>query len=771
MAGLSPSPAGHNYADDELAWGQQSLSPVPSPLEASRTNNEAGLRQSASSPRESAQHVCFAPRDSHSGNPLAASKPSSNSLASNPSHASFASTQTESSVGLTPDNITFGSSSHSAVASTGHPHASAVGPDAFGTSPSRTSRRIKRLERNRESARLSRKRRKAYLEELEAKVHMLSGRMDRERVAFALGFLGEVRRRYGAGSMDANSSGVQRSIGTGIKHNLHHTISDGDASNQQWDQRPTRIPHSLRIIYTFQHQYLSSLVLSKESKFILWLMIQREVFWRGGRGSSERLSAARIGEKVRSFGMVYSCCKSTISNITSTLLPLTQLLHNGTYKASPSDSMWPLFCHEVGLSYEQEDRVRSTQRSILADTKTWIHRHTAAATKNVLDSTQHVISGMYEAAKKREEAILNVLTLEQRHKLCTWVASKSTAMRQLQVKLAQLNEADEYTTTPQRHVAANMYIIDHRLSNIKSRLHTKAYIHPSQLKNLSRRPSFESLAGQDAPEPKSKLSREASFPSTGSLKRNLDEMTGDDNYPTTNSHSGITVESAHAAAQPAVRKVFDDILPIVPEGYHAQMHLQHFRPTSVTATNQNSFSAPSPIQSGKTLHAKSCITKSISNQPQCAAPQSSDDIDIPMPTPVSVLRCTQDEFLDVETTSGVPTEVTSAMQQPLHVGSAIEEPLQAESGYIPSIEYAPEPIVSSRFSRSYASAPQLYSANEYDYPSLMYSNPHEMMPVPEEQKINSVENVEEDGFDLEELGNPHDWAIGESFDMDLDVPK
>jgi hypothetical protein len=185
MAGLSPSPAGHNYADDELAWGQQSLSPVPSPLEASRTNNEAGLRQSASSPRESAQHVCFAPRDSLSGNPLAASKPSSNSLASNPSHASFASTQTESSVGLTPDNITFGYSSHSAVASTGHPHASAVGPDAFGTSPSRTSRRIKRLERNRESARLSRKRRKAYLEELEAKVHMLSGRMDRERVAFA----------------------------------------------------------------------------------------------------------------------------------------------------------------------------------------------------------------------------------------------------------------------------------------------------------------------------------------------------------------------------------------------------------------------------------------------------------------------------------------------------------------------------------------------------------------------------------------------------------
>ena len=40
------------------------------------------------------------------------------------------------------------------------------------------------------------------------------------------------------------------------------------------------------------------------------------------------------------------------------------------------------------------------------------------------------------------------------------------------------------------------------------------------------------------------------------------------------------------------------------------------------------------------------------------------------------------------------------------------------------------------------------------------------MPVPEEGLHKS--NMEsDDAFDLEELGDPNDWAIGESFDLDM----
>ena len=441
-----------------------------------------------------------------------------------------------------------------------------------------------------------------------------------------------------------------------------------------------------------------------------------------------------------------------------------QLLTNGTYKASPNGGMWPLLCHEIGLSYEQEDRVRTTQRAILADSKTWIHRHTAAATRNVLDSIQTTISQQHEAAKTREQSILNVLTPEQRSKFMTWASQKSEAIRKAtQSKLAELNEAEEYELNPQRHVAANMYIIDHRLSKIKSQYPpAPTFVHPSKLKKLGRRPCFESLAGQDAIENNTKstrsnkLNRESSFPSTGSLKRTLNELSScDDGQPTTtsNAHSGITVESAHAAAQPAVKAVFEDIMPIIPQAYLHQMNLEHFRPVP----EQDAAPAPSTTTEPQALYAQSRVTSSIPRQPQFVAPPttSSDDIDIPMPTPVSVLVQTHDEFLDVDTApGGVPLEVTSAMQPP--------EPLTVESGFIPSIEYAPDPISSSqsRFAmRSYQSAPQLYTGDDF-YPTLMPT-------VPEESFHKT--NVEEDEFaDLEELGDPNDWAIGESFDMGMD---
>jgi hypothetical protein len=447
--------------------------------------------------------------------------------------------------------------------------------------------------------------------------------------------------------------------------------------------------------------------------------------------------------------------------------------------------MWPLLCHEIGLSYEQEDKVRNTQRAILADTQSWIHRHTAAATKNVLDSLQTTVASMHEAAKKRENSVLSVLTPEQRTKFYTWAIQKSDAIQkvaQANIIIPHLNnQVQDYQVSSERHVAANMYIVDHQLTKLHSQLTPPPiYVHPSRLKKLSRRPSFESLAGQDALEnntKSNKLSRDASFPSTGSLKRTLNELNyyGDteSHHPTLiHANTGITVESAHAAAQPAVRKVFHDIMPLVPQAYHHQMNLEHFQACTPSMTTSQAPVRSSPITTApEALYAKSRVTTSIPIQqpqpqyhvdpPLPPPPPSSDEIDIPMPTPVSVLLRTQDEFLDVETatSSGVPVEVTSSLQT-------------AESGYIPSIEYAPEPAVSlpRNHFRSYQSAPQLYTgnSNEFDYPSLMQST---MMPVPEESyKMSALEsNAEEDGFNLEELGDPHDWAIGESFDMDLET--
>ena len=134
-------------------------------------------------------------------------------------------------------------------------------------------RRQKRLERNRESARLSRRRRKHYLEALEVRVHQLSSDLDemrRSRVAQALPKILELRQQH---------------------------IAEGKLPGESI----SRTSPDMMIVNSFQSQQLKSFSIPPSMQFVLWLTLQNDTFFRGGRAASERLSAARIGERVRSF--------------------------------------------------------------------------------------------------------------------------------------------------------------------------------------------------------------------------------------------------------------------------------------------------------------------------------------------------------------------------------------------------------------------------------------------------------------------------------------
>jgi hypothetical protein len=140
-----------------------------------------------------------------------------------------------------------------------------------------TARRQKRLERNRESARLSRRRRKHYLEVLEDRVTDLSVEVDkgrREHASKAVETILERRRE--------------------VLQTEHTTDDDliklGKSLN--------RTSQELLVVSTFQTQQLKSFALAPHIKFVLWLTLQGDTYFRGGRAASERLSAARIGERV-----------------------------------------------------------------------------------------------------------------------------------------------------------------------------------------------------------------------------------------------------------------------------------------------------------------------------------------------------------------------------------------------------------------------------------------------------------------------------------------
>jgi hypothetical protein len=137
-------------------------------------------------------------------------------------------------------------------------------------------KRLKRLERNRESARLSRRRRKQYLEILEKSVTHLSVEMDqgrREHAARAIETVLEKRREI-----------MRNNPVTGILPKLDIALN--------------RASLELSVLSTFYMQQLKSFAMPAHSKFVFWLTLQGDTYFRGGRAASERLSAARIGERV-----------------------------------------------------------------------------------------------------------------------------------------------------------------------------------------------------------------------------------------------------------------------------------------------------------------------------------------------------------------------------------------------------------------------------------------------------------------------------------------
>ena len=152
-------------------------------------------------------------------------------------------------------------------------------------------RRQKRLERNRESARLSRRRRKQYLEVLEERVTYLSEEMDRGRRHHVL----DAVQTY---------KDLRQELVQSVTKTIESTIIDKDVASM-YDQYAhllntslSRTSDELSLSTTFGREYLKSLILPHSSKFVLWLTLQNDSYFRGGRSASERLSAARIGERV-----------------------------------------------------------------------------------------------------------------------------------------------------------------------------------------------------------------------------------------------------------------------------------------------------------------------------------------------------------------------------------------------------------------------------------------------------------------------------------------
>ena len=229
--------------------------------------------------------------------------------------------------------------------------------------------------------------------------------------------------------------------------------------------------------------------------------------------------------------------------------------------------MWPLFCNEIGLSYEQEEKVRNFQRQLLQDQKTWLDRHSCFATKKLVAATHDAVQALTLRAGQRELKSSSILTPEQQSKLLLWSSRNRARMTQSTAcippsytsPLVQRREP-----SPQYHVSANLYITADRLAKVLDTIPRAApLVTGKRLKKLSRRPCLESISSCDEKPMQSECS-------SGSLKRNASEMSIDtecDDSGKAHIPAPICPVDAEAKAAPTLHQALGfvhDLLPPAP---------------------------------------------------------------------------------------------------------------------------------------------------------------------------------------------------------------
>jgi hypothetical protein len=270
------------------------------------------------------------------------------------------------------------------------------------------------------------------------------------------------------------------------------------------------------------------------------------------------------------------------------------MLQNGNDTVGPAHSMWPLFCNEIGLSYDQEERARNYQRAVLQEPHTWLDRHTARASGLAMQSLHDAFNSVAVRVRQREHGMSNGLTATQKVKFLAWADKNSDRLKARMEKKKQHNPrakvAEKFELSKDHHLAANLYILNSRLQKTLNSLPKQmTLVGPASLKRLSRRPSFESLGQQREEGERRELARDQSFCSSGSLKRSNSVLSMDDSDKP--APQQVSPEDGQEAAIATVEEALGFIKEIIPPP-------QALIPQPMTVR----ISSPTPITSAPIYH-------------------------------------------------------------------------------------------------------------------------------------------------------------------------
>ncbi|KAG9409407.1 hypothetical protein AC1031_019668 [Aphanomyces cochlioides] len=278
------------------------------------------------------------------------------------------------------------------------------GPEADNELDTDEEKRRKRLERNRISARDSRARKKQYLELLKKKVAQLTA-----DIASARGQ-----------HLDSADSTLSTQ-----KANLINSLYDKIATYPLDSPLPHDLEEELRssvnlllhrygpnsderrAVVNYHFQQLDSLLLPPYTRFLLWMSIQEESFYTktAPPASSSKKSEER---------------KDSVAK---------------------KDGLWSALSTEMGMTYEQEEKIKSHYRA--SDSKTAkMERRKIAMAVSYLNQLKQNLAERSQAVLAHAETIQTILTPEQMVRYQHWVLHNRDKYRSiLQEKTLQFANA------------------------------------------------------------------------------------------------------------------------------------------------------------------------------------------------------------------------------------------------------------------------------------------------------------------------------------------
>lgn len=251
-------------------------------------------------------------------------------------------------------------------------------------------KRAKRLERNRESARQSRRRKKQYLDLLEARVSELHRQIASFRSSHAAAADETLNTQR---SLLLQRTSPYAAVGAASTPEVEAMLSD--AAAQLVDRFGPNAAERCAV-RDFHFNQLQRLLLPPHTKFLLWLVHQPgDGLAPAPRGSSDNLA-----------GMAAAAGASASS------------------AASPGGStgaLWGMLCSEIGLSNDQSDKLRASLRRIIGGPDTPRETWRLGVASAYLARLRAALTARAAAAQSQLEALKSILTPAQLIRYLAWV--------------------------------------------------------------------------------------------------------------------------------------------------------------------------------------------------------------------------------------------------------------------------------------------------------------------------------------------------------------